>query len=132
MFTIGINFFQNIGIVTEIPISWPESFKLLFTWLEISSMDFSVFGGAQLGVWTSIWTGLLVPIWLIWMFDATWRMEFGNVYVEDKRGAAWCSFVSTSFVALAVAGIAANCYESDALDALFLVLSVLYIFEWII
>ena len=85
MATIAINFFQNFGIVTEIPIPWPESFKLLFTWLEIFSMDFSVFGGAQLGVWTSIWTGLLVPIWLIWMFDATWRRKFAPFFNEDME-----------------------------------------------
>ena len=70
MINIWIGFLQNFGIVVEIDIPWPESFKAMFTWLEVFSLDFSVFGRAQLGVWTSIWTGLLVPIWLIWIFDA--------------------------------------------------------------
>ena len=60
MVTIGIGFLQNLSIAMGIPIPWPESFELMFTWLEIFSLDFSMFGGAQLGVWTSIWTGLLV------------------------------------------------------------------------
>ena len=65
MITIGIGFLQNLNITMGIDIPWPESFKAMLTWLEVFSLDFSVFGGAQLGVWTSIWTGLLVPIWLI-------------------------------------------------------------------
>ena len=85
MVTIGINFLQNFDIAMGIDISWPESFKAMFTWLEIFSLDFSVFGGAQLGVWTSIWTGLLVPIWLIWMFDATRRRKFAPFFREYMR-----------------------------------------------
>ena len=147
MITIGIGFLQNLSIAMGIDISWPESFKALFTWLEIFSLDFSMFGGAQLGVWTSIWTGLLVPIWLIWMFDATRRRKFAPFFAEDMRtwvlGKKECSpqrwipasalFVLVTII-LAVLGTAGAWYNSDVLDALFVVLSALltltYIYQY--
>ena len=119
------------------------------TWLEVFSLDFTIFRGAQLRLWTSIWTGLLVPPWLVWMFDGSWREKFADLtFTGDYDGDDddnidgnndfetvvnyCCPCCSTAFVALAVAGTAAGWYESVALDTLFFVLSVLYIFEWII
>ena len=145
MITIGIGFFQNFSIITGIDIPWPESFKLLFSWLELFSLDFSVFGGAQLGVWTSIWTGLLVPIWLIWMFDATPRRKFAPVFREDME--IWVfKYISPLIwipasalfvlgtISLAVIGTAGAWYNSDVLDGLFVVLSALltltYIYQY--
>ena len=81
--SVSIGFLLNFGMVVEIDIPWPESFKAMPTWLEIFSLDFTIFGGAQLGLCTSIWTGLLVPPWLISMFDASWRRKFGKLFFDE-------------------------------------------------
>ena len=65
MSTIAIGFVQNFGLVILIEVCWPTSFEVNFQWLEIFSLDFGAFGGAQLGTWTTIWTGLLRPPGLV-------------------------------------------------------------------
>jgi len=50
MVSIGIGFLQNFDIAMGIDISWPESFKAMFAWLEIFSLDFSVFGALDIMV----------------------------------------------------------------------------------
>ena len=43
---------------------WPDNFVKFFHLLEMFYLNFE-FGGALLGVWTTIWTWLLVPPWPI-------------------------------------------------------------------
>ncbi|GMI14447.1 hypothetical protein TrVE_jg13224 [Triparma verrucosa] len=59
MVTIGIAFLQSFGLVITIDVQWPESFQKIFEWLEVFSLNFA-FGGANLGLWLSIMSGLLV------------------------------------------------------------------------
>ena len=142
--TIGIGFLQNLGTVSQIGIPWPESFRKIVGWLEIFSLDFSVFGGEQLGLWTSIMAGLLVSPWLIYMFDRSWRtgsrLQSLNVHSlngnENKSwsllvsGLVFCLFIFS--LTFAVAGTAMSWYNSDILNTLFLVLSAFFFFEWIV
>ncbi|GMH61068.1 hypothetical protein TrST_g373 [Triparma strigata] len=66
--TIAINWAQNFGLVMVFDVAWPESFKKWFKWIEMLGLDFDVFGG--MGEDVSIALGLLVPVWLVWEFDA--------------------------------------------------------------
>ncbi|GMH50165.1 hypothetical protein TrVE_jg694 [Triparma verrucosa] len=124
MVTIGIGFLQSFGLVITIDVQWPESFQRLFEWLEVFSLNFA-FGGANLGVCLSIFSGLLVPPWLIWMFDATWRKKFGTQSYLNRYRQLWV-LLSIGFGAISCVGAYLNWYKSDVLDALFLVLSVLF------
>ena len=66
---IGIGFLQNFGTVMQIDIAWPVSFQDMFWWLEVFSFDFSIFGEEQFTSTISIFIGLLVSPWCIYVFD---------------------------------------------------------------
>ena len=83
MCSIAIGFAQNFGLVITTGVAWPESFLMLFSWIEIFSLDFEAFGGEQLRVWITIWTGLLLPPWLTLMFDVSWRTKFMLIFDEE-------------------------------------------------
>ncbi|GMH68230.1 hypothetical protein TrST_g5432 [Triparma strigata] len=138
MISIAISFFQNFGLIFMFEIPWPDSFKRLFSWLQIFSFDFEAFGGDQLGIWSTIWAGLLVPLWLILMFNdagrkrfgAPWFTREGDLHTNAKCGVTfWFSVwgtCSTTFIILAIEGAKWRWYASDAVDALLLVLSGLF------
>ena len=154
-------------------MNWPVAFQNFFQWLEFFSLDFGVFGGAQLGLWSTIWTGLLVPLWLIQMFDAGkrencgatsyqgshipafplqltlfhspacnealsegWRKKYGDPLCtrqdNPKRYFRITSIASGIFITFAISGAATQWYKSDILDALFLVLSVLFALKYFV
>jgi len=143
--SIAINFVQSFGLTILIDVEWPDSFKNLFSWIEVFSLDIGIFGGEELGEWIGIWIGLLLPIFLIWMFDCgvfRERKRFGTFFLldEDKYGeldnddplqmicGTFCGTCSIMFLGLAIGGTAAHWYGSNFADALFIVFSGFYTF----
>ena len=63
---IAIGFLQNFGLAVLIDVDWPNNFKDIFGWFELFSLNFTIFGGEDLGEWVGIWMGLLLPPFLLW------------------------------------------------------------------
>ncbi|GMH98631.1 hypothetical protein TrVE_jg11953 [Triparma verrucosa] len=133
--SIAISFLQNFSLTIKIDVSFPESLKALFAWLEIFSFDFDIFGREQLGIWFSIFIGLLFPPWLIFTFDSGLRTKFGppasfteDGDIDEEKARRWfarCRNLSLLFIGLSIASTGFNWFGSDALDALLLVISLL-------
>ena len=121
---IAINWLQNVGLVMIIDVPWPESFKKWFRWVEMLGLDFDVFGG--MGESVSIALGLLVPVWLIYEFDAGlfWeRTYFGHRFESKSELFITAGLTSVIAVVLSFRIVAKGWITSSLTNAFILVLS---------
>jgi hypothetical protein len=75
------------------------------------ALNFKIFGGEDLGFWLTSISGLLLPIWVVWMFDMTRRKKFGEAVIRDSF--CCCFLPSITLVRFTIIAIAAPWHHSD-------------------
>ena len=75
--------------------------------LDFFALDFNVTGGKEMGFWATVATGLIVPIWTIFLLNVGLRKKFGSARLfdhakESKLGKAWAMFQKCLIVIFAI------------------------------